>query len=129
MDTENNIHQGEVLMVLVKRSKSDRTAIAKLLGVTGNYLSDAYRRPVLTRKMKLAAATVFGVDESVFEHGIGYESLDIEQGRVEEPGEIERLREEVGRLREENARIAEELLRERGLSDSLQAALRVISGK
>lgn len=130
-ENDNKIpaHNGEVLMLLAKRSKMDRDEIARRLGIRPNYLSDCYRRPMLSRKIKLASARVFGVDESIFETGIGYE---IPIGQDERVGEAEveykTLIKENARLKEENARIAAELLREREVSDDLRRALVLIAG-
>ena len=72
MDNEKKPHQGEILMLLVKRSGVDGKDLAKEMGINKSYLSESFKKPNLSAKIKRAAAQVLGVDESIFEQDPGY---------------------------------------------------------
>lgn len=124
MDNKKEVHQGEVLMLLVKRSKMDGIEVAKMMNINPSYLSKLYNYGRLTIKVRRAAAITLGVDIDIFDTGLGYELPASRQERVGEPDEAyNNLIAENTRLREENAKIAEELLREKTLSDDLRKVL------
>lgn len=130
MDNNKHVHQGEILMLLSKRSHLDGAEIAEKMGISRNYLSDIYRRERLSKKIIASAANVFGVEVSIFDTGIGYSIPNSTVERVGESGDYYKsLLEEVERLKDENARQAAEILRERQVSDDLRRALLLIAGK
>lgn len=117
-------------MLLSKRSRLSRDVLANKIGISVNYLTNAYRRPVLSEKIKARAIELFGVEESIFETGIGYDLPEPNLDRVGDAGEdYNTLQEEVRRLKAENARYAEEILREREVSKDLREALLLVAGK
>ena len=118
-------------MLLVKRSKKEGVEVAKAMNINQSYLSKLYNQPGLTIKVRRAAAQALGVNIEIFEHGLGYAMPPESSDRVGDGTglEYETLAAEVERLKAENAKMAEELLRERGLSDDLRAALRLVAGK
>lgn len=59
--------EGEVLLLLVKRSKKSNTEIAKMLDIHPNHLSKLFKSEKLTIKIKQKAANAFGVPVSWFE--------------------------------------------------------------
>lgn len=123
MIKEKLVHQGEVLMLLVKRSSLDGIEVAKSMDINPSYLSRLYKSKSLTNKVKNKAAKILGVDPSIFDTGIGYE-IPSSQGSVEEPDEeFLALEAEVARLEEENRQLAEELLKEKAISDELRKLL------
>lgn len=84
-------------MLLVKRSRISNEEVAKNMNIARGYLSDSFRRPVLSKKMIKSASEFFGVDESVFQTGL-YPGIP-EDSRVEEPDpELEELKADVERL-------------------------------
>lgn len=130
MDNKKQVHQGEILMLLSRRSRLDGAEIAQRMGISRNYLSDIYRRESLSNKIRLSAASVFGVDIDIFDTGLGYELPSSREERVGEPDEAyNNLIAENARLREENAKIAEDLLRERAANEDLRKTLLLIAGK
>lgn len=58
--------EGEVLLLIVKRSRKSNTEIAKMLDIHPNHLSKLFKSEKLTNKIKQKAIAVFGVDASVF---------------------------------------------------------------
>lgn len=128
MDNKKQVHQGEILMLLVKRSKMDGIEVAKMMNINHSYLSKLFKQSRLTVKVRNAAAITFGVDIDIFDTGLGYE---LPQARAERVGEADEeynpLIEENERLKNENARLAAELLREREVSDDLRKVLMTIS--
>ena len=97
MENEKTLHQGEILMLLVKRSRISNEEVSKNMNIARGYLSDSFRRPVLSKKMIKSASEFFGVDESVFQTGL-YPGIP-EDSRVEEPDpELEELKADVERL-------------------------------
>lgn len=72
MDNKKVPHQGEILMLLVKRSGMDGKDVAKAMEINQSYLSKMFNFPALTDRVKRAAVKALGVDGSVFDQGIGY---------------------------------------------------------
>ncbi|MBU3682394.1 MAG: hypothetical protein FGM16_10725 [Flavobacterium sp.] len=123
MEKEKLVHQGEVLMLLVKRSGLEGIEVAKSMDIHPSYLSRLYKSKSLTSKVKSKAALLLGVDASIFETGLGYD-IPALQGIVEEPDEEFRaLEAEVERLEEENRQLAEELLKEKAISEEFRKLL------
>jgi len=59
--------QGEVLLFLVNRSKFSKATVAKKMNIDPSHLSKLFKSEILTSKMRTAACTIFGVDESFFD--------------------------------------------------------------
>lgn len=75
---ENKPHEGERLLLLVRRSEKLNTEIAQMLEITPNSLSRLFRAEVLSKKVKRKAALVFGVP-------VEYFSTYMDLGGVREP--------------------------------------------
>lgn len=124
------LHEGEILRILVRRAGFRVDDIAPQLGLIPNSLSRAFKSSKISKKVKRKAVEVLGVDESIFETGLGYEIPESREDVVGDDGEEYRaLAMENERLKEENARLAADLLRERDLSEDLRRALLLIAGK
>ena len=129
MDNEKQVHEGEILMLLVKRSKMEGLEVAKSMGINQSYLSKLYNQPRLTSKVKVAASRVLAHDVAIFDTGIGYEIPEQRPIVLEDGGnEYARILDRVKVLEEENARMAADLLREKGVSDDLRKVLVKIAG-
>ena len=72
MENKKTPHEGEILMLLVKRSGRDGKDVAKQMGINQSYLSKIFNLQSLSSKIKAAASAVLGVDEGVFSQGLGY---------------------------------------------------------
>ena len=102
MDNNKKAREGEVLMLLVKRSGKEGREVAESLGITPGYLSTLYKSEILRKVFKKRVIAYFGVDESVFngDHliGIPEPSMVAEpvgryvKGKVEEMSAAEVLR-------------------------------------
>lgn len=122
----NSVHQGEILMILVKRSKMDRTEIAKTLNISPQYLSMLFKKSTITKRKRMEIAQFFGVDESVFETGVGYSLPNTTSVAAEDRPELEA---ELQKLEQENKRLAAQLLREQEINDDLRVLLRRVLGE
>lgn len=80
----NKPSQGDILLLLINRSGLSKTDVAKSLNVHPAHLSKLFRSEILTQKVKGAAATLFGVDESVFESGLYPDVPEVDAGYVAE---------------------------------------------
>lgn len=130
MSKENSVHQGEVLMLLVKRSGLEGLEVSKRMGINQSYLSKLYKSASLTHKVRISAARVLGVDISVFDDGLGYAYPSGVEAPLREPDQVyDAIDAEIERLKDENARLASELLREREMSDDLRALLKILAAK
>lgn len=115
MDNEKKAHEGEILMLLVKRSGKEGKDVAKQMGINQSYLSKIFNLQSLTPKIKRAASQVLGVDEAVFEQGVGYVLPEAATQQVSEPrGKYEKgsglSAAEVARLMEEHSKERARLL-------------------
>ncbi len=129
MQHNKKAHQGEILERLVKKSGLKKGEVSKNLNIHPSHLARVFSSEVISSKIKREAAAFFGVDLAMFEEGPAYEMPPEAADRVGDDGEeYKSLAAEVERLKAENAKMAEDLLRERGLTDDLRAALRVIAG-
>lgn len=63
---QNTPHEGEALMLLVRRSRMKGVDAAKALGVQPESLSRMYQRQKLTDRVKMEASRVFDVPLSYF---------------------------------------------------------------
>lgn len=123
MNNEKEVHQGEILMLLVRRSGKEGAEVANAMGINQSYLSRLYKSKKLTNKVKASACRVLGVDIPIFETGLGYDVLDKITEVRESSEQYESLKKEVEALRAEVKRLAEENERERGLSEDLRKLL------
>jgi len=118
-----DLTEGEILLLLVRRSGRDGKEIAEMLNIHPNHLSKLYKSESLTQKIKRSAARIFKVDESVFFNinGIGLPSADIvkepdnEYGKVEEMTALDAFR----YLEEKDKRHFEERARLLGIIENL----------
>lgn len=62
--------QGDILLLLINRSNLSKTDVANSLNIHPAHLSKLFKSEVLTQKIRKDAATLFGVDESVFDSGL-----------------------------------------------------------
>lgn len=113
-------------MILVKRSKMDRTEIAKTLNISPQYLSMLFKKSTITKRKRMEIAQFFGVDESVFETGVGYSLPNTTSVAAEDRPELEA---ELQKLEQENKRLAAQLLREQEINDDLRVLLRRVLGE
>lgn len=58
--------EGEILLLIVKRSRQSNAEIAKMLDIHPNHLSKLFKSEKLTNKIKQKVVASFGVDPDVF---------------------------------------------------------------
>lgn len=119
---------GEILLVLVRRSGLEGREVAAKLGIDPATLSRLYKKDHLSKSIIDSASELFGVDKSIFETGLGYEIPDLKAEFGEPNEEYKALQEEVDRLHDEVRRLSAEVAREKGINEDLRKLLLKISG-
>ena len=76
MEPEKHRHQGEALLILVRRSGREGKDVAKDLDIAPESLSRMYKKQSLTKKTIRKAVATFGVEEGYF-----YEEPNSRSGR------------------------------------------------
>lgn len=83
--------QGDILLLLVNRSNLSKSDIANSLNIHPAHLSKLFKSEILTQKVRKGAATLFGVDESIFDSGLYPDVPDVEPlYAAEQVGKYER---------------------------------------
>ena len=67
MDNTKKVREGEILMLLVKRSGKEGREVADALGITPGYLSTLYKSEMIRMALKKRVAEYFNVGVEVFD--------------------------------------------------------------
>ena len=110
--------QGEILLILVRRSSREGRDIASSLGIDPAYLSRLYKKSILPKSIIDKACLVFGISEDVFAQELP-ETLKEEAPPYGNytPEEYERLTKELEEAKRETLELKArvyDLLREKG---------------
>lgn len=101
--------QGEIFLILSRRSGKQGKEIAEAMGIDPSYLSRSYQKATLPKSLREKACAFFGVEMSTFDQSeIRLESVgltddaaaDNERGAIDWKQEAERLEQENALLRE-----------------------------
>ena len=66
MNEKTVLKQGETLLILQRKSGKTVTEVAEMLDIHPNHLSKIFKSERLSAKIRSKAASIFGVQESVF---------------------------------------------------------------